>query len=184
MIKIYDDYELFLEINKIEQCLTGYSLDFIKSIAKNYKYYELIENIIVRIWYESYSEFSNNLNSLISYIDNKSKESANTIEQEFKWNEIDCLEKDFGIDLSMFVDNKSIYFYAFNYKEEDKKKYILNIPLSILIHMLDYRSNIKNKDFNQFLDFVESIPIIKEFKNAINNLYKDNTNAAIKEIER
>ena len=37
MIKI-KDYEILLELNKIEQCLTGRSLYFIKSIAKDYKY--------------------------------------------------------------------------------------------------------------------------------------------------
>ena len=50
--------------------------------------------------------------------------------------------------------------------------------------MLDYRSSIKNEDFNQFLDYVESIHLIQEFRRGINNLYKDNTSAAIKEIER
>ena len=46
MIKIKDDYDLFLEVNNFEYCLAGYSLDFIKSIAKNYKYHELIEKIL------------------------------------------------------------------------------------------------------------------------------------------
>lgn len=180
MIKI-KDYEILLELNKIEQCLTGCSLEFIKSIAKNYKYRELIENIYIRIWYESSSDFANNLDSLMLYIYNKRKNINSS--KEFNWKEIAYLEGDFGVDLSIASDNKLTDLFPYDYKE-NKNKYIVNIPLSILIHMLDYRSSIKNEDFNQFLDFVESIPIIKEFRSGINNLYKDNTNVAIKEIER
>ena len=69
MIKIKDDYDLFLEVNNFEYCLAGYSLDFIKSIAKNYKYHELIEKIFIRICYESSCDFANNLDSLISTIE-------------------------------------------------------------------------------------------------------------------
>lgn len=181
MIKIKDNYELFLEINKNERCLTGYSLEFIKSIAKNYKYYELIEKIFIRIWYESSSIFTDNLDSLMLYIYNKRKNIK--FPQEFNWKEIAYLEGDFGVDLSIANNNKSTEIIPYFYKE-DKNKYILNITLAFLIQMLDYRSSIKNEDFNQFLDFVESIPIIKEFRSGINNLYKDNTSAAIKEIER
>lgn len=183
MIKIKDNYELFLEINKNERCLTGYSLEFIKSIAKDYKYHELIEKIFIRIWYESSRDFANNLDSLVSYIDNKRKNINSS--KEFNWKEIAYLEGDFGFDLNAPVDNKLTEIYTYYiFHEEYKNKYILNLPLAILIHMLDYRSSIKNEDFNQFLDFVESIPIIEEFRSGINNLYKDNTSAVIKEIER
>ena len=181
MIKIKDNYELFLEINKNERCLTGYSLEFIKSIAKDYKYHELIEKIFIRIWYESSRDFTYNLDSLMSYIYNKRKNIK--FSQEFNWKEIDYLEGDFGVDLSIANNNKSTEVIPYFYKE-DKNKYILNITLASLIHMLDYRSSIKNEDFNQFLDYVESIRLIQEFRRGINNLYKDNTSAVIKEIER
>ena len=181
MIKI-KDYEILLELNKIEQCLTGCSLEFIKSIAKNYKYHELIEKIFIRIWYESSSIFTDNLDRLMLYIYNKRKNINSS--KEFDWKEKDCLEDDYGFNkLSVFTENKIKERFNIDYKE-DKDKYILNITLASLIQMLDYRSSIKNEDFNQFLDFVESIPIIKEFRRGINNLYKDNTSAAIKEIER
>ena len=179
MIKI-KDYKILLELNKIEQCLTGCSLEFIKSIAKDYKYHELIEKIFIRILYESSSDFTNNLDSLMLYIYNKRKNIK--FPKEFNWKEIAYLEGDFGVDLSI-ANNKSTEIIPYFYKE-DKNKYILKITLASLIQMLDYRSSIKNEDFNQFLDYVESIPIIKEFRSGINNLYKDNTNAEIKEIER
>ena len=176
------DYKILLEINKIEQCLTGYSLEFIKSITKDYKYHELIEKIKILIWYESSYDFSHNLDRLTSCIDNKRKNINSS--KEFNWKEKDCLEDDYGFYmLSVFTENKIKERFNIDYKE-DKNKYILNITLASLIQMLDYRSIIKNEDFNQFLDFIETIPIIKEFRSGINNLYKDNTSAAIKEIER
>lgn len=182
MIKIKDDYDLFLEVNNFEYCLAGYSLDFIKSIAKNYKYHELIEKIFIRICYESSCDFANNLDSLVSYIDNKRKNI--NFSKEFNWKEIAYLEEDLGVDLSIANDNKLTELFPYGDYKEDKNKYILNLPLTILIHMLDYRSSIKNEDFNQFLDYVESIRLIQEFRRGINNLYKDNTSAVIKEIER
>ena len=179
MIKI-KDYEILLELNKIEQCLTGCSLEFIKSIAEDYKYHELIENIYIRIWYESSRNFANNLDSLISHIDNKRKNINSS--KEFNWKEIACLEGDFGVDIN---SNDYEKFRLDNiYHKYPSYKFILDATLADWLYMLDYRSSIKNEDFNQFLDFVESIPIIKEFRRGINNLYKDNISAVIKEIER
>lgn len=174
------DYEILLELNKIEQCLTGCSLEFIKSISKDYKYHELIEKIFIRIWYESSSNFADNLDSLMLYIYNKRKNINSS--KEFNWKEIAYLEGDFGIDIN---SNDYEKFRLDNiYHKYPSYKFILDATLADWLYILDYRSSIKNEDFNQFLDFVEPIPIIKEFRNGINNLYKDNTNAAIKEIER
>lgn len=184
MIKI-KDYELFLEINNIEQCITGRSLYFIKSIYKNYKFYELIDNIYIRIWYESCYNNLDNFNKLISYIKNKRKNHNENINlPEFKWEGGEYyLEEDFGFDIS--DNNKPLELSKIYYKLPDK--FIINAPLSVWLYMIDYRWDINNQDYNQLLDFAESLPIIEEIRREIANLYKDTeqlNDKFIQDIER
>lgn len=178
------DFDILIEINNIEQSLKGYSLKNIYNITKDYKYYELIDKIFIRIKYESCYNNLDNFDKLFSYIDNKRKNFHNNINlPEFKWNGGElCLEEDFGIDINS--NNYGKFRLDNMYYKSPSYKFILNTTLADWLYMLDYRIDIKNKDYNDILNFVESIPIVEEIIKDINYLYKDkDSNETIKEIE-